>query len=171
MTFLSSWGQVATAAAATAVVYAVALTAIRLAGRRTLAEMSAFDVVVTVAIGTVVGSTSLPSNPAVVDGAAVLATLLLLQVSVAAIRQRFPRARRYLDFRPYVIARDGEVTLRRSPLTAQLTEDDVRSKLRTQGVFSLDEVDTAILEPTGKISVIPPGTTASRDMVDGILDG
>lgn len=170
MTLTSGWEQAASTSAATAVVYVVALIAIRLAGRRTLAEMSAFDVVVTVAIGTVVTSTALPSNPAIADGAAALATLLLLQVALAALRQRFAAVRRYLDFVPYAVVRHGQLDVRRSPLTAQLTEDDVRSQLRRQGVFSFDGIDTVILEPTGQLSVVPRGAVGDGDLLDGILD-
>ena len=166
--FFSGWDQVLTTALATIVVYASALAAVRLAGRRTLAELSAFDVVVTVAIGSVVASTALPSNPSVADGIAVLATLLLLQVVVAAVRQRFPAAGRFLDVRPYVVASGSTVDVRRSPLTAQLTEDDVLSRLRLRGFFDLTAVDVVVLEANGEISVIPRGAAVSAEMVEGI---
>lgn len=166
--FFSGWDQVATTAGATAVVYACALAAVRLAGRRTLAELSAFDVVVTVAIGSVVASTALPNNPSVADGIAALATLLLLQVTVAALRQRFPTAGRYLDFRPYVVASGSQVDVRRSPLTAQLTEDDVLSRLRLRGIFDLAAVDMVVLEANGEISVVPRGAAVSAEMLQGI---
>ena len=163
--FFSDWGQVLMTAAATSVVYACALAAVRLAGRRTVAELSAFDVVVTVAIGSVVATTALPRNPSVADGIAALVTLLLLQVIVAAARQRFPIAVRLLDFRPYVVASGSKVDIRRSPLTAQLTEDDVLSRLRLRGVFDLAEVEVVVLEANGEISVIPRGTALSAEMV------
>jgi len=155
----SSLDQLLGAVAAAALVYAVAVTAVRLAGRRTLAQMSAFDIVVTIAIGTLVSSTALPSDASVLDGLAVLITLLLLQVAVAAARQRFAAVRRILDFQPQVLLRDGDMQLRRGPGTAQLTPGDLESRLRRAGVRRLSDVDVVVLEPTGKISVLP----ADRD--------
>ena len=76
----SGFEQTGDVAVRTVLAYVVALALVRLAGRRTLAQLSAFDIVVTIAAGTVVGSTALPSRPAVSDGVTVLATLMLLQV-------------------------------------------------------------------------------------------
>lgn len=166
--FFSQLDQVAATVAATAAVYAAALLLVRLAGRRTLAELSGFDVVVTVAIGSIVAATALPSDPSVADGVAALGTLLLLQVILAAMRQRFPTARRYLDFRPYVVARGAQVDVQRNPLTAQLTEDDVRSSLRLKGVFDLAEVDFVVLEANGRLSAVPRGTTVTPEMLRGV---
>jgi uncharacterized membrane protein YcaP (DUF421 family) len=144
-----------------AAVYVVAVVAVRLAGRRTLAQMSAFDIVVTIALGTIVGSTALPSNASVVDGIAVIVTLLL-QVVTAAARQRFPVLRRLIDFQPQVLLRDGEIDVRRSPGSAQLTPGDLKSRLRRAGIHRLDEAHLAVLEPAGKISVLPAGCEPGR---------
>lgn len=142
------------AAVAAAVADAVAVVAVRIAGRRTLAQLSAFDIVVTIALGTLVSSTALPSDPSVADGVAVLLTLLVLQVVVAAVRQRSGTARRLLDFAPRRVVDDGRVDLRRAPTTAQLTRADLESLLRRQGVTDLAEVRLVVLEPTGTISVL-----------------
>lgn len=166
----SDWHQVGITAVRTIMLYLCALAAVRLVGRRTVAEISAFDVVVTVALGSVVASTALPNDPSLVDGVAVLAGLLLLQVSVGAVRQRFPALGRYLDFRPYVVARGSKITVRRSPLTAQLTEQDVRMMLRLQGTFDLGNAQLVVLEPNGRISVVPTGTGPDGTLLDGIDD-
>ena len=153
----SSLAQTGDVAVRTVMAYAVALVLVRLAGRRTLAQLSAFDIIVTIAAGTVVGSTALPSSPAVSDGITVLVTLMLMQVVLAAARQRSSAVRRILDFSPRPVVRDGELDLRRSPTSAQLTRTDVEAQLRRQGVTDLADVRLAVLEPTGKLSVLPPG--------------
>jgi uncharacterized membrane protein YcaP (DUF421 family) len=153
----SSLAQTGDVAVRTVMAYAVAVVLVRLAGRRTLAQLSAFDIIVTIAAGTVVGSTALPSSPAVSDGITVLVTLMLLQVVLGAARQRSSAVRRILDFAPRPVVRDGELDLRRSPTSAQLTRTDVEAQLRRQGVTDLADVRLAVLEPTGKLSVLPPG--------------
>lgn len=169
--FWSGHEQLVGVVVAAAAIYVVAVVAVRLAGRRTLAQMSAFDIVVTIALGTIVGSTALPSNASVVDGVAVIVTLLLLQVVTAAARQRFPVLGRLIDFQPQVLLRDGEMDLRRSPGSAQLTPGDLKSRLRRKGISCLDEANLAVLEPTGKISVLPVRHEQERAELFENLDG
>ena len=157
----SDLGQFAGTVLRTAFVYAVTLFAVRIAGRRTLAQLSAFDVVVTVALGSLAAGTALPSDPALLDFVAVLVTFLTMQVLIGAVRQRFPAARTLVDFPPVVIARDGEAELRRSIWTAQVSRDELESRLRQAGVGELADARVVVLEPTGKVSVttkseIPP---------------
>ncbi len=85
----SSLGDVAGTAVRTAAVYLLMLVAVRVAGRRTVSQMSAFDAIVTVALGSLAASSALPSNPALSDVAAALLTFLGLQVLIGAMRQRF----------------------------------------------------------------------------------
>lgn len=152
--FGASWSTIGWVIASTAAIYFSALLGVRLAGRRTLAQMSAFDAVVTIALGTLVSSTAVSSTPSYLQAVAALLTLLGLQVIVAAARQRAPRLRRYLDFSPKVVVRHGEVELGRSPFTAQMTHDELLSRLRRNGMFNLESARFVILEPTGQLSVV-----------------
>lgn len=153
----SDGGTVATAAVHGAIIYVFALVAVRIVGRRTVSEMGAFDVVVTISLGTLLASVAVPSTPAVSDGAAVLGTFLVLQMAIAAARQRFPLARRIVDFSPQIVVRDGDVDLRRAPWTAQVSEDDVRSWLRLKGIDDVRRVRYAVLEPSGELAVHTEG--------------
>jgi uncharacterized membrane protein YcaP (DUF421 family) len=152
--FFSSVDQVAGAIVGTVIFYVLALSAMRIAGRRTLAQLSGFDVLVTILMGTVVGTSVLPMRPSLLDGVAVLVTLLLLQVALGAMRQQSGHFARLVDFRPVTVVENGQITLSQSPASAQLTEQDLRSLLRKQGVVNVDQVVRAILEPQGGISVV-----------------
>ena len=137
----------------TAFIYVTTLLAVRIAGRRTLAQLSAFDVIVTIALGSLAASAALPSDPALLDFVGVLLTFLTMQVLIGALRQRFGSVRTILDFPPLVVVRDGEVSLRRAPWTAQITRDELESRLRQSGVGDLGAARIVVLEPTGKVSV------------------
>lgn len=93
----SSWQTMAYVVVSTVAVYCSALVAVRLAGRRTVAQLSAFDVVVTIALGSLIASTAVSRDPSYVQGMTAIVTLLALQVAAAALRQRFARMRRLLD--------------------------------------------------------------------------
>lgn len=153
-------------AVTTTLFYVTMFVVLRIGGRRTLAQFSAFDFVVTVAMGSLLASTALSPEPTYSQGVVALVSLVAAQTVVAAVRQRSNLARRFLDFAPEVIARDGELILSTSPWRAQLTRDEVRSLLRKKGIFDVGEVDSVILEPGGGISVVGRGT---RDVDEAAL--
>lgn len=133
--------------------YLSTLVAVRVAGRRTLAQLSAFDVVVTIAIGSLLASTAVSRDASYAQGITALLTLLVLQVVVAAGRRRFSSLARLLEFEPRVVVRDGRVDLDESPLGAQLTRGELESALRQHGVFDSARVRLVVLEPTGRFSI------------------
>lgn len=151
--FGSSWETIGFVALGTLAIYVTMLVGVRIAGRRTISQLSAFDAVVTVALGSTMASTALSSNASYVQGAAVIVTLLVLQVVLAAVRQRSSVARRILDFPAEAVVRDGTMTLPTSPLSSQLSRDELQSLLRQKGFFDLDGVRLVLLEPSGGISV------------------
>jgi uncharacterized membrane protein YcaP (DUF421 family) len=83
------------------------LEATRTAGPRSLAQMSAFDFIATVAVGSMVASVGLGSVP-LTDGLIAIATLFTLQYLVAVLRQR-RTLRGAIDNRPLLLVREGEV--------------------------------------------------------------
>lgn len=154
----SSPGQLVSAVMSTSIIYLLLLASVRLVGRRTTAQLSAFDSLVTIALGTVLASTALPAHPAVADGAVVLATLLVMQTLIATLRRRSTLVRRLTDFAPKVVLRDGELEPRRGLGSAQLTADEVDAELRRQGVTSREVVGLLVLEPDGRFSIRPSDT-------------
>jgi uncharacterized membrane protein YcaP (DUF421 family) len=158
--FGSSWETVAYVIVSTAAIYASSLLAIRVAGRRTVAQLSSFDVVVTIALGSLIASTAVSRDPSYGQGMTAVATLLLLQVLVAAARQRWATARRLLDFAPYVVLRDGDPHLSTTPFGPQMTKDELLSKLRERDVFELDGLRLVVIEPTGGLSVAQAAASA-----------
>lgn len=151
--FGASWETIGYVSAGTVAMYLSTVTAARIAGRRTLAQISAFDTIVTIAIGSLLATTAVSREASYAEGMAALLTLLGLQLGVAAMRRRFSRFRRIIEFRPELVVRDGAVRLDRSIFGAQLTRGELESRLRQHGAFDLGNAVIVILEPTGKVSV------------------
>ncbi len=149
----ASWQTVGYVVAGTVAMYFSTLAAARIAGRRTLAQLSAFDTIITIAMGSLLASTSVTRDASYTQGLAVLLTLLVLQLVVAWGRRRFSVLRRLIEFEPQLVVRDGEVHLDRNPLGVQLTRGELESALRQHGVFDLANARIVVLEPTGKMSV------------------
>jgi len=151
--FLSSWETVTFVALSTVAIYLSSLVAIRVAGRRTVSQMSAFDFIITVAIGTLVTTTALSRTTTYVDGMTALVTLLLMQVALGALRQKSRAIERVADFGPVVVYDGRTLNLPRSPFGPQMTEKELMSKLRRVGVFELGPRTIVLLEQDGAVSV------------------
>jgi uncharacterized membrane protein YcaP (DUF421 family) len=149
----AEWDSLGLVVLSTTLMYIIVLGVVRLAGRRTVAQMSAFDFLVTIALGTIVGGTVVTDDPPVAQGLAAVITLLLLQITLGALRQRSPRLQAIIDFRPIAVLENGAFTNLSSPTSAQLTSADIESKLRSGGVSSLDDVALVVLEPDGSLSI------------------
>lgn len=150
------WNEALAGIGSMSVAYVVVFAGVRLAGRRTVSQMSAFDVVVTIAIGSLLAQTS-TSGTGLVRGLVGVAVLVALQALIAWVRRRFPATERWIEFSPRIVARDGRV--RNDGLAGglggpQMTEHELAGMLREQGVEHLGEVRYAVLEPTGELSVL-----------------
>jgi uncharacterized membrane protein YcaP (DUF421 family) len=138
-----------------AAIYTVLLLLFRLTGRRSLGETTPFDLVLLLVIGEATQQALLGDDFSVTNAIVVIATLLLMDVGLSLIKQRSATAERALDGVPTILVSDGrpiEARLRR----ARLSVDDVLQAARQrEGLYRLDQIRWAVLEPDGRISVIP----------------
>lgn len=149
-------------------VYAVLILFTRLNGLRSFSTMSAFDFAMTVAVGTVAASTILNPRPSLVEGAAALAMLFVLQRSVAYLRRWHP-LKDVLDNRPLLLVHQGKIradNLRR----CHMVPHDLYAKVRSAGLLRLEDVEAAVMETTGNVSVIPrrAGVQADPRLIEDV---
>jgi uncharacterized membrane protein YcaP (DUF421 family) len=135
-------------------IYASVIVSTRTVGPRALAQMSAFDFVATVAVGSMIASVGLGSVP-LVDGVVAVVTLFVLQFLVASFR-RTRVAKGLVDNEPLLLLRDGEV-YEDNLARARITLDDLRSHLRRSNVDDIADVQAVVLETTGDVSVLYGG--------------
>jgi uncharacterized membrane protein YcaP (DUF421 family) len=159
----TSWPNVAVVVVSTACIYAAFVILVRVMGQRSLATMAAFDLALVIAVGSLIARTSLLREPSLAEGLVALLTLFALQAVVARLR-RFAVIDRFVTTRPILLVRDGEV-LHDHLRHAHLLEKDLRQKIRLAGVGSLAEVQCAVLERNGAISVIRHGTPMQLDVM------
>ena len=136
--------------------YVLLVVLLRISGKRTLAKLNAFDLVVTVALGSTLATILLNKDVSWTEGAVALALLAALQAVVAATTARLPTGRSVVTARPTVVLRNGTMVadaLRRQ----RMTESEVRQAIRATGIGSVSEVDAVVLESDGTLSVIPAG--------------
>ena len=130
------------------------VTLARLVGLRSFAKMSAFDLVVTIATGSLLASAATASDPkGVVRAIAAMTALFAAQWSIALARQRLPWFRRLIDNRPRTLLRDGEIDDQALHDT-RVTRADILAKLRAADVDGPGEANAVVLEATGDFSVL-----------------
>lgn len=147
---------VAFVAVSTVLMYCSTVAALRLDERRTLAQMSPFDFVVAVALGAIVARTATTPEPTYVQGLVAILALLLTHRLLGLLRARSARVSRVLEKPPVVLVSRGDIH-RTALRDAHLVESDVLSMLRGHGVVRLQDVDLAVLESNGTVSVLRAG--------------
>ncbi|MFZ5720627.1 MAG: DUF421 domain-containing protein [Pseudomonadota bacterium] len=126
---------------------------LRISGKRTLTKLNAFDLVVTVALGSTLATILLTEKVALAEGLAAFATLIGLQFLVTWTSVRLGVVRRLVRSEPSLLLRDGEL-LRGAMSRERITEDEIRSAIRSAGIEDPSRVSAVVLEADGELSVI-----------------
>jgi uncharacterized membrane protein YcaP (DUF421 family) len=135
-----------------AFVFVLLLT--RVVGRRELASLQPFDLILLVMIGDLVQQGVTQNDFSITGMLLVGSTIGLLAVLVSWTSFRFPRLRPMLDGEPVIVVQDGE-PIRKNLNRNRLTLDELRAAARQEQIASLDDVQWAVLETSGRISFIP----------------
>ena len=134
-------------------VYLFLLVAFRLAGKRQLGQMTAFDLVVLLIISNVLQNAMIGNDNSLGGGLFGATAIFLLNAAVAWLTFRFKRVERIVEHTPTVLVRGGRI-LRESLRRERLSLREFRAALRRHGVVSLRDVRYVILEEGGHISVV-----------------
>jgi uncharacterized membrane protein YcaP (DUF421 family) len=142
-----------------AAVYIVLLVIFRVAGKRTLNDMTAFDLVLVLIISEAVQQGMVGDDYSLTNAFLLVGTLVAIDVLLSVLKHRFPAFGRALDGRPVVIVRDGEL-LEHVAAKERVDEEDVMSAARSlHGIEHMAQIKHAVLEAGGKISIIPREST------------
>ncbi|MCF7222224.1 DUF421 domain-containing protein [Marilutibacter chinensis] len=155
----------------TLMVFAVLLLVLRMLGKRGQQNLSPMSQLLMVALGSAAGDAILYPEVPVGYAVVILLGVVGLTMGMETLAEHHSKVRDYLESRPQVLVRDGVVdqdALDRERTTLR----ELHAKLRMAGARDLSEVEVAILEVTGEISVIcrPSGSGGRRNLVDYILE-
>ncbi len=143
------------------IVYAFVFAVMRLAGKRTLAELSTFDLVVLLIISEAVQPALVADDTRMTSALVIVMTFVAADAVLAFVKQKSEGAARVLEDIPTVLVRDG-ITNDEAMERERIDRDDILEAGRKDlGLETFDQIRFAILERTGGISVIPWGPGAS----------
>jgi uncharacterized membrane protein YcaP (DUF421 family) len=161
----SGWAGLGRTTLVGVLAYLALVILLRVSGKRTLSKMNAFDLVVTVALGSTLASILTSQSVALAEGLVAFAVLIGLQFVVAWASSRSTGISRIVKSEPTLLVYRGELlvdALRRE----RVARDEVLAALRRQGAPALDAVEAVVLETDGSFSVIRASGRGPTSVLD-----
>lgn len=157
--FFDGWDSLLRTAIISACAYPGMLLMVRLSGHRTLAQLNAFDLIVTVALGSTLASVITAKDVALLQGLLAFAALILMQSLLSWLTTRTARLETVINGEPVLLAHRGNL-LEDALKRTRITGEEVKAAARSQGLAGIGEVEAVVLETNGKISVVRSQTSA-----------
>jgi uncharacterized membrane protein YcaP (DUF421 family) len=142
------------------IVYFVLWAIIRISGRRTLGEMTAFDFILFLIIGGSTQRAITGPDYSLTNALILVATFVAIEIALSLLELKSPLLRRILNATPTLLVEHGSPMMGRMR-RARVTEENVlEAARRLHGLERMDQIKFAILESTGEITIVP-GAPAS----------
>lgn len=136
-------------------VFTILLVLFRIAGRRTLAELTPFDFVLLLIISEATQNAMIGNDYSITNGMLVVVTLIVLDILLSLAKARWQRLEHWLDGRPMVLVDNGQ-PLKDRMKRSRVDEEDVLASARMlHGLERMEQIKYAVLEINGGISIIP----------------
>ncbi|MCX7570188.1 DUF421 domain-containing protein [Tumebacillus sp. DT12] len=134
--------------------YFVILLSMRLMGKREIGQLSIFDLVVSIMIAELAAMSLEDPEVPMMRGIAIIALLVILQIVMSYLTLKSVTLRYLIEGRPTLLIANGEIRdseMRRT----RYSMSDLMTQLREKNIATVNDVEFAVLETTGKLSVFP----------------
>lgn len=151
--FFDGWEGVARVLIVSPLAYLALVLVLRISGKRTLTKLNAFDLVVTVALGSVLATQILSKDTPLLEGVTSFLVLIVLQWVVTATSVRSSFIRKLVRAEPSVLVNDGLMqheVMRRE----RITENEVLQAIHASGEKDVNSVSAVFLQTDGSLAVI-----------------
>jgi uncharacterized membrane protein YcaP (DUF421 family) len=149
----NNWMSILRVVIVSVAAYAALILVLRAAGKRSLAKLNAFDLVVTVALGSTLATVLLTKDIALAEGVLAFAMLAGLQWAVARASVRWGGFSRLVRAEPRLLVEDGRL-LEAAIEAERVTRGEIDQAIRNHGIGRIEEVAAVVLETDGSFSVI-----------------
>lgn len=167
MIFFDNWDALFRTAIIGIMAYTSLIFLLRISGRRTLSKMNAFDLVVTVSLGSTLATILLNKDVTLAQGALAFALLIGMQFVVTWSSVRASWVRQIVTGEPALLMYQGKFLSSALRIT-RVTEDEVKAAVRSAGLEILDEIEAVVLETDGSFSVVQRKGGAGKSSLDGL---
>lgn len=154
----------------TLVLYIFIVVVYRVMGKKEVGKLSIIDLIVSILIAELAAISIEEADRSILTSIIPIVVLVVIQISISFISLKSVSLRKLIDGNPIVIIKDGKLNFK-DMTKLRYTIDDLIAQLREQGIKSIEEVNYAVLENNGKLSVFE----TSKDyplpiIIDGNID-
>lgn len=150
--FFDNWDSVGRVLLVGPLAYILLVLMLRVTGKRTLSKMNAFDLVVTVALGSALATTMLSKNAALAEGIAAMGLLILMQFAVTWLSVRSEQFQSVVKAQPILLMHRG-FAIRDALIQERVSQEEILAAIRSSGLPTSDDC-SVVLETDGSLSVI-----------------
>nr|WP_318036155.1 DUF421 domain-containing protein [Halobacillus amylolyticus] len=129
----------------------------RIMGRKEISQMTFFNFVSAIAIGTIAGSLAVSQDLSIRNGVIALVGWAFFTIVIGFIDIKSKQARKVTSGDPLIVIKDGQIMVN-SLRKSRLDMDTLNTMLRQHNTFKIEDVDYAIFETNGKLSVVKKDT-------------
>lgn len=133
--------------------YVALVAVVRVSGKRSLSKMNAFDLVVTVALGSCLATILLSRDVALAEGVLAIVLLIALQRLVAWASVRSDQAQALVKSTPSLLLHRGRL-LHEAMRRERVTEEEILAALRAHGLARVEDAGAVVLETDGTLAVL-----------------
>lgn len=151
--FFNGWDGVLRTLVVGAAAYVALVVMLRVSGKRTLSKMNAFDLVVTVALGSALATILVSRTTPLADGVTALGLLIVLQYLITRASVHAGWFRRAVRSEPQLLVLRGQI-LEAAARRERVSRDELYQAVRAAGQASLSQVYAVVLEADGSLNVI-----------------
>ena len=135
------------------IIYVLVLVVMRLMGKREIGQMQPFELVIAIMIADLASVPMADTGIPIFNGIIPILTLLLFQLLISIINLKSVKLRAILCGKPRILIYRGRID-EKALQKEKITINELQERLRQTNIFSLGDVEYAILETNGQISVI-----------------
>jgi uncharacterized membrane protein YcaP (DUF421 family) len=147
--------------------YPFLLLILRLFGKRSITQVNLFDFIITITYGATLSSVLTSSTVSLAKGAVVLLMLTFLQFIIAKSTAKSKTIDQIIKASPSFLYHDGRF-FEKEMQKQRIRKDDVRAKVRNEGMGSFDNIEAIVLEGDGSLSVIKKENGSSKEALKGV---
>lgn len=146
----------------TTILYTLVVIVMRLMGKRQIAELQPYEFVITIMISDLAALPMQDIRLPLILGVIPILTLLLLKNLLSQLQLKSQTARKFIDGEPTILINKSKIVYN-AIKRQQLNIDELMEQLRLEGYFDLSEIQYAILENNGELSILPSFTNNSNN--------
>ncbi|WP_138205538.1 YetF domain-containing protein [Haloimpatiens lingqiaonensis] len=138
----------------TIILYFISILALRLMGKRQIGELQPFELVIAIMISELASMPMQDSRMPLINGIIPVLTLLIIQIIISVVQLKSEKVQKLICGKPSILIEDGKVNIQELR-HQRINLNDLMEELRLNGYFNLQDIEYAILETSGQLSIIP----------------